>query len=130
METNSRKSGPVYPEGSVDLVAFVLDAVLLDGGDVNAGETIEVRLPPTWDYSLQDLPGYDQESRMLRLTTDMATSKDLNGKSVGYLGRAHPLVRRALDRVRNISFGGVAEQTQSSLACSSRLCDHLLESWF
>jgi hypothetical protein len=27
---------------------------------------------------------------------------------VGFLGRAHPLVRRALERVRHLSYGGAA----------------------
>jgi hypothetical protein len=31
---------------------------------------------------------------------------------VGFLGRAHPLVRRAVDRVRNLSFGGAGQADQ------------------
>jgi hypothetical protein len=54
---------------------------------------------------LTDLPGYDGESRCLRLTTDIEQTHDEEGRSVGYLGRAHPLVQRALERVRNIRFG-------------------------
>jgi len=102
--------------GSVDLLNFVLDAVLLDGGDVHHGETIEVTLPPAWCYGLEELPGYDAQSRVLRLTTDLELTEDSRRRSVGFLGRAHPLVRRGLDRVRNISFGGQAEQGQDRRA--------------
>ena len=35
---------------------------------------------------------------------------------MGYLGRAHPLVRRALDRVRNLSFGGNSSANQDPRA--------------
>jgi hypothetical protein len=41
---------------------------------------------------------------------------DGDGHSVGFLGRAHPLVRRALDRVRNLSFGGTAQRGQDPRA--------------
>ncbi|MFY0576334.1 hypothetical protein ACN28S_19990 [Cystobacter fuscus] len=42
---------------------------------------------------------------MLLLSTDLEQQRDGEGRHVGYLGRAHPLVRRALDRVRNLQLG-------------------------
>lgn len=101
--------------GQVDLARFVCDAVLLDGGEVKgafADDSFTVRIPPQWTHGLDDLPGYDPEGRILRLTTKLEVTSDGNGHPVGYLGRAHPLVRRALDRVRNLSFGSHAKQIQ------------------
>ena len=36
-------------------------------------------------------------------------TRDLSDRPVGFVGRAHPLVRRALDRVRHLSFGASAK---------------------
>lgn len=95
----------------VDLASFVRDAILLEGGDVReAGEGIfEIQLPAAWSHGLSELPGYDGDRRLLRLTTNLETTHDAHNHPVGYLGRAHPLVRRALDRVRNLSFGAAQE---------------------
>jgi superfamily II DNA or RNA helicase len=101
---------------AVDLGEFVLDAVLLDGGNVSRGECMEITLPPAWTHGLEDITGYDRESRTIRLTTDLEMTRDSAERPVGFLGRAHPLVRCALDRVRNISFGGQAEQAQDRRA--------------
>lgn len=100
----------------VDLFSFVRDAVLLDGGDFQVSkhpEIFTVKLPPTWSYGLDELPGYDTDTRCLRLTTNIDITRDGQNRPVGFLGRAHPLVKRALDRVRNLSFGG-ADSNQDS----------------
>ncbi|HEY9631560.1 MAG TPA: helicase-related protein [Coleofasciculaceae cyanobacterium] len=98
----------------VDLVSFVQNAVLMDGGDVRepTDEIFEIQLPPAWNYGLDELPGYDATQRILRLTTNLEITRDAGNNPVGFLGRAHPLVRRALDRVRNLSFGGTAQMGQ------------------
>ena len=105
---------------SVDLSAFVSSAILLDGGELVEGnaksETMALRVPPAWVYGMQDLPGYDPDRRLIRLTAKMDLTKDTQGNDVGYLGRAHPLVRRAIDRVRNLSFGGGASSGQDARA--------------
>jgi superfamily II DNA or RNA helicase len=97
--------------GSVDLADFVVDAARLDGGDL-AGKLTDpvfaLTLPPAWSHGLEDLPGYDAASRCVRLTTRIEVTSDDKDRPVGYLGRSHPLVRRALDRVRHLSFGGDA----------------------
>jgi len=57
------------------------------------------------------MPGYDPQAFCIRLTTDLDCTRDSEGRSVGYLGRAHPLAQRALDRVRSLQFGGDAGQS-------------------
>jgi hypothetical protein len=72
----------------------------------------EVVLPPGWSHGLEELPGYDSGTRLIRLTNDLELTRDAWGNTVGYLGRAHPLVRRAIERVRNLSFGGGSPNAQ------------------
>lgn len=95
--------------GAVDLARFVVDAVYLDGGDVQGEVTAPVfrlRLPNHWTHGLTDLPGYNPDNRQLRLTTHIEITRDTQDNQVGFIGRAHPIVRRALDRVRNLSYSG------------------------
>jgi hypothetical protein len=65
---------------------------------------------------LEELPGYDANTRYLRLTTNLDITRDAQNRPVGFLGRAHPLVRRALDRVRNLSFGNAGSYSQDPRA--------------
>jgi superfamily II DNA or RNA helicase len=101
--------------GAVDLARFTTEAILLDGGSVVGGPldaVFEVLLPPSWLHGLEDLPGYDPQTRRVRLTTRLEVTCDAHGRPVGFLGRAHPLVRRALERVRHLSFGAEARSGQ------------------
>ena len=101
--------------GIGDLAGFVRDAILLDGGDMIGSvddDIFEIILPPAWRHGLEELPGYDSSSHRVRLTLDSDLTYDKEGHLIGFLGRAHPLVRRALDRVRNLSFGGAAQAGQ------------------
>jgi ERCC4-related helicase len=96
--------------GHVDLLRFVCNAVEAEAASAEAvvrqsDGTIALTLPQPWTFGLDDLPGYDPTARILRLTTNPDQLRDAEGRSVGYLGRAHPIVRRALDRVRNQQFG-------------------------
>lgn len=91
---------------NVDLLQFVGNAISLDGGRIRKyGEILEIELPPLWNYGLDDLPGYDAQQRIIRITTNIDTILDEQGNTVGFLGRSHPLVKKAMDRVRSISFG-------------------------
>jgi len=96
--------------GVGDLSRFVLDAARADLPPNSVREqpdgTFDVRLSGAWEWDLQEMPGYDPDEHRLRLTLDMSQTADGKGRPVGYLGRAHPVVRRAIDRVRNIQFGG------------------------
>ena len=107
---------------AVDLADFVREAVLLDGGNVRDLEpTVRVfDLPPAWAFGLDDLPGYVPATRQVRVTTDQELTRDRLGQPVGYVGRAHPLVRRALDRVRHHALGGDAQYGQDVRVSAAR----------
>ena len=96
---------------NVDLAQFVVNAARIDGGELLEGDTTKpvftLRIPNAWTFGLDQIPGYDSSRKLIRLTTDIEVMSDSKDNEVGYLGRAHPLVRRALDRVRNLSFGGM-----------------------
>jgi hypothetical protein len=93
--------------GGLDLVRFVCDAVGSELRSSDAvrdlgGSVLELQLPPTWAHGLDDVPGWNSQKRTLLVTSEAAVRSTPDGEPVGYLGRAHPVVRRALDRVRNI----------------------------
>lgn len=92
--------------GAPDLVSFVCEAVAnemkaADAVRDEADSVLALRLPPSWAAGL-DVPGWNAETRTLRITRDPTVVRTASGESVGFLGRAHPVVRRALDRVRNL----------------------------
>ncbi|MEI7732683.1 MAG: helicase-related protein [Verrucomicrobiota bacterium] len=103
---------------SVDLARFVRDAVLLEGGDVRdiSPDITEMTLPPAWMPGLKDTPGIDVDTRTVRLTTKLEIIQDSQKRDVGFLGRAHPLVRRALDRVRHLALGGTATSVDQRIS--------------
>ncbi|MCD4652999.1 SWF/SNF helicase family protein, partial [bacterium] len=121
-----KEADEAYSEGlglSVsDIVEFVKNAVLLDGGDLNNKESgiFELKLPPAWRFGLDDLPGYNGDQHRILLTSDMEITRDSEEQTVGYLGRTHPLVRKALDRVRNITFGSMAKHRLDPRASAVR----------
>jgi len=57
------------------------------------------------------MPGHDPDANTVLLTTDINVTSQ-GERSVGFLGRAHPLVRRALERVRSLTYGSAAESFQ------------------
>ncbi len=103
---------------SVDLARFVCNAVLLEGGNVRdlSPDTTELTLPPAWMPGLKDTPGIDVDSRTARLTTNIEVTQDAQEREVGFLGRAHPLVRRALDRVRHLALGGTSTSVDQRIS--------------
>lgn len=91
-----------------DLAPFVISAVKLDEGSLRGSTTDRkflLRLPQAWVAGRDDLPGFDCDDRGVRLTTRVEITEDEEKRDVGFLGRAHPLVRRALERARSLSFG-------------------------
>ena len=78
-----------------DLAEFV--------GAVVAAETNQptlapsgIRLPPNWIHGIEDLPGFDPATSLLRFTHDFELYRDSAGQSTSFVGRAHPLVLRAI----------------------------------
>lgn len=97
-------------QGKVSLVEFVCTALESDSAASdavvrNGNGMLTLQLPPAWLHGLDGLPGYDPDRRTFRLATDPSLLRDDQGRSLGFLGHAHPLVRRALERVRNIRYG-------------------------
>ncbi|MFO0761095.1 MAG: helicase-related protein [Byssovorax sp.] len=97
--------------GAVDLTDFVRDAVRADSADPKAvteeaGGILALKLPDEWLFGLDEMPGFDVASKTLRITRQVDQVRDGADRPLAYLGRAHPIVRRALDRVRNVRFGG------------------------
>lgn len=96
--------------GVVDLLHFVVSAVRADSSDANPAREVapgqwELLLPVAWHGGMEEVPGWEPASGTLRLTTDVLATHDAERRPLGYLGRAHPIVRRALDRVRHIQHG-------------------------
>jgi hypothetical protein len=67
-----------------------------------------LHLPGDWPMGLDDLPGYDSPTHTLRVTRDRDRLLTAEGQSLAFLGRAHPLVRRAISRVRRTEIAGVS----------------------
>ncbi|MDR3538152.1 MAG: SNF2-related protein [Acetobacteraceae bacterium] len=76
-----RRTGKLL--GCIDLAAFVRAAVTAETGEPPSKRTL--RLPEDWTTDLDGLPSYDATRRMIGLEA---------------IGRAHPLVRRAITRMR------------------------------
>ncbi|HVC60599.1 MAG TPA: helicase-related protein [Acetobacteraceae bacterium] len=85
--------------GHIDLRDFVAAAIESETC-IAAADPDRLRLPADWAAGLDDLPGYDAPTRTLRITRDRDRLRDAEGASLGFLGRAHPIVRRAISRVR------------------------------
>lgn len=111
-EAVTREAQTAKTEGDraadIDLARFVVGAILRDGGDLRGkitDQTFEVRLPGAWGVDLNDTPGAEPESRSARVTVNKDVLFDAQKRPVGFLGRSHPLVRHAIDRVRHTSLG-------------------------
>lgn len=97
---------------NVDLGRFVRNAVLAEGGSTrDCGDWFELTLPASWMQGLDEVPGLETSTRTIRLTDQLELTSTPDGQDIGFLGRAHPLVRRALDRVRHLSLGRGAAGT-------------------
>lgn len=92
--------------GQIDLIDFVTHAVQTEGGKVSRQDNvITYMLPEMWHYGMQDIPGWEASRNHLRVTTNLNQFTDTKGQAVGYLGRAHPVVRRAIEHVRHQALG-------------------------
>ena len=89
----------------IDLTAFVAAAITATTGQRQARKGV-LHLPPDWVDGLDGLPGFDRADGILRLTDDEYMFRDSNGYSLAYLGRAHPVVRRACTSAQRGYWGG------------------------
>jgi hypothetical protein len=85
---------------AIDLPEFVAAAIGRDGVDRGV-----LRLPAEWCAGLDGLPGFDREQSVLRITRNRARYRDARGRSLGFLGQAHPLVRRACSHAQRLGDG-------------------------
>jgi ERCC4-related helicase len=85
--------------GHIGLTDFVAAAIEAETSVAAVGRNC-LPIPHDWDGSLDDLPGYDPANRTLRITRDRDRFRNEQDESLAYLGRAHPLVRRAVARMR------------------------------
>ena len=79
--------------GQIDLVDFVAAAIELETGRVSTSG--ELCLPTDWRTGLDEMPGFDRARSVLRVTRDRSIAHDAPGRTLAFLGRAHPVVRRA-----------------------------------
>lgn len=107
---------------SVNLFDFVLSAIESEGGLCRrrTDGVCEIVLPNSWNMNPAHLPSYDSETGVLLLSDDSSVVQDTAGKTVSYLGRAHPLVQKAIDRVRSIGFGRSAGLYQDRRVSAAR----------
>ena len=80
-----------------DLPEFVKSVVAIEASETATGQN-EIRLPSDWLHGLDGLPGLDPVARVFRFTRDFDTWHDTDGRTVGVIGRAHPLVLHAIRR--------------------------------
>lgn len=97
-------------QGAIDLAQFVADVLQTEQSNrayrKYGDHTWELRIPRGWVGALDGVPGLSLEGEpILRITDDPAQYTDEDGHPVGFLGRAHPLVRLGIDRVRNQRYG-------------------------
>ncbi|HTB46083.1 MAG TPA: helicase-related protein [Acetobacteraceae bacterium] len=85
--------------GHIDLADFVAAAIEAETGGA-AIDADRLQLPSDWTAALDDLPGYDAQTTTLRITRDRDRLRNADGEPLAFLGRAHPLVRRAVSRAR------------------------------
>jgi superfamily II DNA or RNA helicase len=101
-------SPPAAETAGIDLPAFVA-SVLTPGPD-------GYRVPAEWAADLDGLPGYDSTCGSVRLTHDPARSRDEQGRTLLYPGRAHPLTRRAIALARTGHAGRVSAARGATLS--------------
>jgi hypothetical protein len=87
---------------AVDLPDFVAAAIKAEAGNC-ADANGALRVPLDWRSGLDGLPGYERTTGTFRFTRYHTKLRDSQGRSLGVLGRTHPLVRRAISLARTLS---------------------------
>jgi hypothetical protein len=84
-----------HVNGSDDLADFIGAVIAAETGKP-AISSDTIRLPMDWARGLDGLPGFDSTANALHFTRDDESWRDSSGRSIGFVGRAHPLVLRAI----------------------------------
>lgn len=82
-------------EGTGELADFVAAVIAAETDEASTGSDA-ILLPEYWARGLDGLPGFDPAASVFHFTREPETSRDTNGHDVGFVGRAHPLVLRAI----------------------------------
>ena len=112
-EANAAQRCNDSARGRIDLPAFVAATIAQETGH-RVGNRAALRLPTDWRAGLDGLPGFDGDAGVLRVTDDRSLLRDQHGRSLAYLGRAHPVVRRACARAQQT--GELPSDTRVSVA--------------
>jgi superfamily II DNA or RNA helicase len=88
--------------GHIDLPDFVVATITVETGVQPTSRGV-LRLPAEWCSGLDDLPGFDPGHCTLRITRNHTRFRDKKGRSLAVLGRAHPVVRRAISSARRLA---------------------------
>jgi hypothetical protein len=99
--------------GRIDLPTFVAATIAQETGHRVGNRTV-LRLPTEWRAGLDGLPGFDSDAGVLRVTDDRSLLRDRYGRSLAYLGRTHPVVRRACSGAQRMS--GIGSDARVSVA--------------
>ncbi|MBK8138302.1 MAG: hypothetical protein IPK52_21225 [Chloroflexi bacterium] len=98
--------------------------MLTEGGQSAKKDGITVlTLPQSWRYGLEVIPGWNADRGTLAVTDDLNIVADANQNPVGFLGRAHPVVRRAIEHVRHQALGqesGLDRRVSAARAADGR----------
>jgi hypothetical protein len=97
--------------GRLDLLDFTRTAIAAEVGE-QAGPPNQLSLPVEWASGFEDLPGYDPVHHALAVTQERGSTQ----AALSFLGRAHPLVRRAIARVRWQDGGGTDHRVSAARA--------------
>ena len=81
--------------GGEDLANFIGAVIAAETGKP-AISPHTIRLPSDWARGLDGLPGFDAAVNVLHFTRDFESWRDTAGRNLGFFGRAHPLVLRAI----------------------------------
>jgi hypothetical protein len=88
-----------------ELSRFVAEAIETDTGIAQV-EDWKLQLDDAWCAGLEGLPGFDARLQCFRFTQDPEVSQQ-GTQSVGFIGLAHPLTRRAVGRMQIVTEAGV-----------------------
>jgi superfamily II DNA or RNA helicase len=87
-----------------------------------SGGDVVLRLPGDWSRGIDDLPGFDLATRTLRITHDRDHLRNAQADSLAFLGRAHPLVRRAIGRVHQTEIADASGTHDTRVSAAQAAC--------